>query len=214
MRPSAALAFIVLGCAGCALMSKAETLDVRYFAPEVPQAPREGHAKPAASTASGLSVRMGRISASAHLRKYLVSRPTAVELKMDSALWWAEAPEDYLQRAVIDALFVENPVEQSLSGDSPTLDSELLAFEEVTENKKPKARVSIRFALHDQIRVLLAGTVTVDRALREEDDPEELAKALGDALEEATDQLAGRVVARLEEGVPPPVHEASASSAP
>jgi uncharacterized lipoprotein YmbA len=215
MRGYAAILLLSPLATGCALTSKGETLDVRYFAVEVAPPLREVRAEPAAAGAPALSVRVGRMSASAHLRKYLVYRPSAVELRMEMSRWWAEAPEDYLRRAVIDAMFVEHPVEQSLSGSSPTLDCELVAFEQVTEKKEPKARVAIRFALHDRVRVLSAGTFTVDRPLQEEDDPEELAKALGDALEEATDQVAARVIERLKEGLPPPEEPpASASTVP
>lgn len=213
MRTFTALLVVMCGCSGCALMSKAESLDVRYFAPQVPEPSGEMRVEPVAAGGRALAVRVGRISASAHLRKYLVYRSTAVELRMDLTRWWAEAPEDYLQRAIVDALFVEHPVEQSLSGSVPTLDCELLAFEQVTENKQQKARVSVRFAVHDQIRVLAAGTLTVDRVLREADDPEELAKALGGALEEATDQVATRVVERVKQ-LPPEEPPVSAAVAP
>ncbi|NUO54646.1 MAG: hypothetical protein HOV80_37885 [Polyangiaceae bacterium] len=213
MRTITVLSFVMWGCTGCALMSKAESLDVRYFAPEVPEPPREVRVQPAAADGQALAVRVGRMSASAHLRKYLVYRSTPVELRMDMSRWWAEAPEDYLQRAIVDALFVEHPVQQALSASVPTLDCELLAFEQVTDKKQQKARVSVRFALHDQVRVLAAGTLTVDRALHEADDPEELAKALGGALEEATDQVATRVVERLKQ-LPPEEPAVSAAVAP
>lgn len=187
---------VVAGASGCALTSKAEVLDVRYFSPEVPMVSPEERSEQGETIKVASPLRLGRVSASAHLRKYIVYKPSAVEVSIYEDRWWAEAPEEYLRRALVDALFVEDGLSQSLSGASPTLDVELLAFEEIVDGDKRKARVAIRFALHDENAVLLAETVTVDRPMGE-DSAEQLTLQIASALEAATDDLAGRVVKKL-----------------
>jgi uncharacterized lipoprotein YmbA len=196
------LGCVAIGAAGCALTSKAEVLDVRRFSPEVPMVSPEERSEQEAPIKVASPLRLGRVSASAHLRKYIVFKPSAVEMGIYDDRWWAEAPEEYLRRALVDALFVEDGLAQSLSGASPTLDVELLAFEELYDGDKRKARVAIRFALHDENSVLLAETVTVDRPL-EEATAEQLTIQIARALETATDDLAGRVVKKLAT-LPPP----------
>lgn len=195
-KPLMILALSVL-IPGCALTDKGENLGVRYFSPEVPRLDPSQRAPQKPATGEGIALRLGRVSASAHLRKYIVFRPTPVEISIHEDRWWAEAPEEYLRRALVEALFVDDGIEQSLSAAAPTLDVELLAFEEIIEAKNRKARVSIRFALHDEQKVFLAETVTVDRPLEESADMVKLTTEIAHALGTSTEDVAGRVAKKL-----------------
>lgn len=199
MKRSLAILALTALIPGCALIDKGENLGVRYFSPEVPRLAPSQRAVQRSEGVDRIALRLGRVSASAHLRKYIVVRPTPVEIEIHEDRWWAEAPEEYLRRALVDALFVHDDLEQSLSGASPTLDVELLAFEEIVVAKSRKARVSIRFALHDERRVLLAETVTVDRPLEPQANMVDLTTEIAHALLASTDEIAGRTAKRLVE---------------
>lgn len=96
------------------------------------------------------------------------------------------------------ALFEDQGLVQIVSGARPTLDVELLAFEELRGPRGPRARVALRYALSDDRRVVLADTVIVERPL-EGAGPVALARALGAALRVAADRVGARVAAKLAE---------------
>ena len=208
MSASRSIAILVVGLAlpsgavlGCALTEKAEVLDVHYYSAEAAPAPPKA-APPAVPGADGEAaapppLRLGRVSAGAHLGKKVVYRSSSVELGMYDDKRWTERPDEYLRRAVSAALFDSQRATQSLSGAGPTLDLELLAFEEIVENEKPsKGRVSLRFALHDELRVIVSDVVTVEIDARSTE-TSQVVRAISRALDEATNRVAERVAVRL-----------------
>lgn len=190
----------VLGLSGCALMDKAEALDVRHYAPEVP-APKPAAAPLPAPGDDGAvrdrpRLRIGRISAASHLGKKMVYRTSSVDVGIHDDRRWTERPDEYVRRALSSALFGEAGVTQSLAGAAPTLDVELVAFEEIRSGEARLGRVTVRYALHDERQVLLSDSVTVETPATSKE-AADVVRAISLALAEATEQVGEKVVSRL-----------------
>ncbi len=190
-----ALVFLVV--AGCALTSHTPARELRTFSPERPDdlaahVPREPKA----------SLRLGHVTASANLRYAILHRDSPYEVEPYETLRWTELPDAYVQRALAKALFEDRPLAEAVSGSVPTLDVELLAFEEVTSPSH--ARVVLRYTLHDDTTVLDHGTIAIERAAAAPQ-IEAVVAALHDALRAAASEIADRVEhALLERARPAP----------
>lgn len=202
------LGLALLALPGCALTSKADPLEIRYFTPA--ETPARAAAAPAGD---GARLRLGRLSASDHLRQRIVVRTSAVELAALEDRRWTEKPEDYLRRALARALFEEAGLVHAVSGAGPTLDVELLAFEEVRRGDDRAAAVAMHVALHDDRVVLDSTTVRVEIPLEDGvDATAPLAQAMGSALDQATRQIATRVATRLARSAQAPATAATSDS--
>lgn len=191
------------GALGCALTEKAEVLDVHYFTAETT-------ARPAASATAVVpgadgektlapALRLGRVSAGAHLGKKVVYRSSSVELGMYDDKRWTERPDEYVRRAMSASLFDAQRATQSLGGSAPTLDLELLAFEEILQkDERPKGRVSLRYSLHDEQRVLVSDIVTVEIDASSAE-TNQVVRAISQALSQVSEAVAERVSVRLDE---------------
>jgi cholesterol transport system auxiliary component len=180
---------LALAVTGCALTDKAEPLVYQYYSVD----PKAGARRAAAGNNGPL--RLGMITASDHLRSKIVYRTSPVEVGVYDELRWTERPEDYLRRALAHALFDERGLTQVVAGGGPTLDVELLAFEEVRRRGARVGRVTLHYALHDDRNVLASDTVTVDvpaqRGMRE------VVAAISAALNDASSEVATAVTRRL-----------------
>ncbi|HEX7836752.1 MAG TPA: ABC-type transport auxiliary lipoprotein family protein [Kofleriaceae bacterium] len=181
--------------AGCALGAKAEPLELRYFSPEPASAVAAAEAR-APSDAAPLRLRLGRITASSHLRYRIVHRDSAVAIDPYDALRWTEQPPDYVRRALSRALYEAHPLAEAISGATPTLEVEVTAFEEVVRPGGRAGRVQLRYQLHDERAVLARGVVTADRAAARAD-IEAVVAAIREAMDAACAELADRVVTQL-----------------
>lgn len=185
------LASSLLGVAlhGCALTSKAEPLSPRYFSPDlgVAEAGQRG------TSPSGVALRLGRISAAAHLEERMAYRVSPTELGFDEERRWTEPPEAYLRRALSQELFERRGHRHVLSGAALTLDLELVGFEEVRYGQR-RARVSLQLVLSDERRVLVERAIDVEQAIDGGDDSEQaparVALALSRALARAVADVA------------------------
>jgi cholesterol transport system auxiliary component len=195
--------FVIGQILGCALTSKSELIDTRYFEPEPPH-PVES-AKVEASAHAPMELQLGRVTASAYLKSRLVYRTSNVELGAYDDRQWTERPEEYLRRAASSRLFVERGIVHALGGDGPTLDLELTHFEEVRSGKQSSARVTIRYVLRDDRSVWMTDSITVDQPSKGgSQKAEDVVAAISSALASATTKLADKVEARLGERRPPP----------
>lgn len=177
---------------GCALLGKSDTHVPRYFTPEYESA--------VVSPAAKLSVRLhlGQIVALSHLRERMVSRSIGPEVIFSEEERWTEPPEVYLRRALARALFVEKGVVQVVSGPAPTLDVELIAFEQLEQ--PARVRLQALVVLHDERIGLLEETVTVERPVvlgPKADVPLAVVGALSLALQEGVTQISDKVLAKL-----------------
>jgi cholesterol transport system auxiliary component len=182
----------------CALTSKSEPLTPRYFAPDfIAAAPR--HVVPA-STAPAVvrQLRLGDVLGGSHLRERMLFRDRNNALGYYDERRWTERPEDYLRRALARALFEERGLQRVVAGAAPTLEVELVAFEEVRAPVR-KVRLQAVVLLHDERVVRLEETVTVERPVRARsaDDAGAVVAALSEALRAGVTYIADRVAAHI-----------------
>ncbi len=185
------LAPLLLTCA-CALTSKSAPVDIRYFSP--PSAEGADGSRPHAPNEPEL--RLGRVTSGAGLRRHILHRDSDVELGQYETLRWTENPEAYVRRAMLRALFDERPLRQSVAAPAPTLDTEVLAFEEVRRGEGRSGRVQIYYQLEDATRVLASGVVTVEREATGTG-IQAVVEAISRALDDAAAQVASQVAGRL-----------------
>jgi cholesterol transport system auxiliary component len=184
----------LIALTGCALFGKSEPLDVRYFSPssaeaaQPPSAGGQGHAH--------LQLRLGKVSAATHLDRRIVYREQGHELGYYTGLRWTESPDEYVRRGLGEALFEDKGIVRVLSGPAPTLQVELVEFEEL---KAPRhvGRVVMSVSLFDERTERYRRTFVAEQKIAEEDDPAAAVAALSQALFTAVDEIAGEVVAQL-----------------
>jgi ABC-type uncharacterized transport system auxiliary subunit len=188
-----------LALAGCALLGKNEPQERRYFTPESAE-PGGGLAQVPANRparADGVRLRLGRVSAWSHLRERMVTRTSARELTYSDGRRWTERPDIYLQRALAHALFEERGLTQVISGSAPTLEVELIAFEETLNPRRALLQASI--VLHDEHKSVLQETITVEELVEVKDADQAVAvvEALSRALQIAVTRISDHVVGKL-----------------
>ena len=191
MRRALAIAMTWLPLAACALTSRSAPRELRYFSPE-PADPAAAAARPAPQPAARPTLRLGRVWPAAHLRYEIVHRDSGVEVQPYETLRWTEPPDAYVRRALSHALFETHAIDQVVGGPAPTLDVEVVAFEEIVRGSRHSGRVELRYQLHDDARVLARGTVAVERDAAGPQ-IEAVVAAIGAAMEAATAQLADRM---------------------
>lgn len=182
-----ALLFALAGCG--ALLGKAEPMNVRYFAPSL---------EPSTGDASGgapLALRLGRIEASDHLRERMAFRMSEHEIGYHEGLRWTEQPETYFRRALGRQLFENGRFEHVVAGIAPTLEAELVAFEDLRERKA--VRVEVRLLVHDGRRVFLERSLRVEEPRPESDDPAVITAALSRALQKCVAQISSDLAQAL-----------------
>lgn len=184
----AAIAVLCLACSGCALFSKGSVPQRRYFSPDLPSAGVVGVPR-------ATELRLGRITAGAAIAERIMYRASAHEVGFYDDRIWTEKPEAYLRRALSRVLFEEQGLRSVMRGAAATLDVELISFEEVRAPQHV-GRVKVAYALSDERVVSLQETLQIDRPIADET-PEATAQAMGEALRDAVDQVAGRVSADL-----------------
>lgn len=187
----------VLAFANCALTSKATPLQPRIFRPNIETRALPAGQTPTPAKADAPSVRLGRVRGATDLREPIAYRLSDVEMGFYDDRRWGERPEAYLRRALVRALYERDGLGQVIGGGGPTVDLELIAFEEI-RGDKPRARVAVEYALHDERTVLIARTVVVEKVIAgaaagsrdQAADASAFVAAISLALGEAVDEVA------------------------
>ncbi|HKO53099.1 MAG TPA: ABC-type transport auxiliary lipoprotein family protein [Polyangiaceae bacterium] len=187
-------ALVLSGCLfSCALTSKGDALSPRYFSP----APVRAANSPKATRA--FEMRLGQVSSASHLDERIAYRIGGSEMGFYDDRRWTEIPEAYLRRALERELFEQRGLSRIVTGEGPTLDVELTAFEEL-RNQPLKARVTLAFSLRDQRRSLIERTLEIVQPVGERassDPAQRLAETMTQALDDAVRELGSEVVAAL-----------------
>ena len=181
-------ALLVLTGTGCGLLSKAEPMNVRYFTPTL------ATVSPSSASSAALPLRLGRIESSEHLRERMAFRASAHEIGYHEGLRWTERPDTYFRRALGRELFESGRFAHVVAGVAPTLEAELVAFEELRENNA--VRVEARVLVHDGRRVLLERTIRIEES-RKGDEPAVITEALSRALQRCVAQIGSEVAEAL-----------------
>jgi cholesterol transport system auxiliary component len=177
------LGLVAAAIAGCALTSKSPPLDVRYYALETTAAERT-------VDASRVKIRLGRVSASSHLRSRIAHRASPIEIELYETRRWTEPPEAYVRRSLEHELVERGAL--VTGGKALELEVEVVAFEE--QRAPPTAHVRLRYVLIDDRLVIANGIVAVDQPVA--GDFASFVAAIGEALDMASAQLVAEVVAR------------------
>jgi cholesterol transport system auxiliary component len=197
---SVTLLATALFASGCAFLSKGEALTPRYFSP-VPtsEPPTPSEPEPAPEAPAPPELRIGRIEPAAYLGERIAYRISDNELAYYDDRRWTEPPEQFVRRALERELFESHAFRRVISGAAPTLDVELLSFEEVRQGT-PRARLSLLITLRDERHALLERTLSTEAPLElgaNADAGPALARAMAEALGRATRDVAERVAAEL-----------------
>ncbi len=175
-----AATFAVALASGCSLLSRGAPLGPHYYDPEPPLGVVATAGPPACT------LELGDVDANDDLGQSIAFRRSQYEVGYYETRRWTESPENYLRRALVRALFDERRCRRALSGDGPTLDARLLAFDEL-KGPPRRARVQVRVALRDAGVVISEATFDATRPLGAgEGDAafDEFAAAISEALEE------------------------------
>jgi len=194
-----AVALVVLGANACALFSKGDVPMRRYFSPEL------SAASPAPGVAhSNLELRLGRVTAGPFLGERIMFRESEHEVGFYDDRLWTEKPEAYLKRGLTRVLFEEQGLVRVMRGAAPTLDVELISFEEVKAPARV-ARVKVAFSVGDERIVSVQQTLSVERPIAAAAKGAEagaVAQAMGEALRDAVYEVSGRVASDLAKAAP------------
>jgi cholesterol transport system auxiliary component len=179
-------------CTGCALLSKSEPLELRYF--EAVGAQPERPAQESAGGEQGQRLRLGAVKSARHLDLRIASRHGAYEIGYYEKLRWTERPEEYVRRALAHDLYQQAGFTRVVSGPAPTLEVELLAFEECEQGGRRRGRVELQAVLHDERVQLAQETVQVETDVdaKQGDPAAALVAALSQALEQASKRVTDR----------------------
>jgi ABC-type uncharacterized transport system auxiliary subunit len=182
---------------GCALVSRGDTLQVRYFTLDLPRS-----ANTASEAKPELELRLGRVDATGALGEQLAIRTGQNELTYREDQRWAERPAQYVRRGLERALFEERRLTRAYSGVAPTLDVELVELE-TDQLRSPVAHVRLVASLHDDRRGVCNESFAASEPIQAQAEGERAPSAenveasvasLSRALQRSLEQLAGRVV--------------------
>jgi len=187
------------GVAGCALTSKADVVTIRYFTPE---GARPRVASPGASAGArsspAVEVRLGRVSSGPSLRERITYRDADHELGYYDELRWTERPETYVRRELGRRLFEEHGLRRAFAGSAPTLDVELVAFDDLRLPGGRATRITMKVLLFDDTGTLYEETVSADRPVSgERPRIEDVVATMAATLDVVTEQTAVRVESEL-----------------
>jgi ABC-type uncharacterized transport system auxiliary subunit len=175
---------LLFALSGCALFGKSKPLEIRYF-------DLDGDTAGAAAAApSGLSLRLGEVSAARHIDRRFVRRTGTHELGYYDIWRWTDRPDVFLTRTLGHDLFERAGITRLVSGAGPTLEVELTALEEVHAKDRSHARAAVLARLHDDRLQLWQRSFHADAEIG----TGEPAAALAEALSKALSQVAAQVV--------------------
>ncbi len=177
---------------GCTVLPQNSYQPPRYFRPELP-------GLPAAETPPGesaLPLYLRPVTAAGHLRERIVWRTSDVEMGFYDLRRWTDLPAEYVEGALEGSLFESGRMRRVAGGHGPSLDVEVRAFDEVL---RPVHEV--RISLYAQLRDPNHNSL-MERAFRVErpvhgDDPTEMARTMGEALQQISEDVAQAVVGVL-----------------
>lgn len=188
---------LLLAICGCALTSKSEPMHPRFFAADY------AFDEPKQRLGRGIRVRLGRVTSADYLRQKMVFRRSAYELGYHEEDRWTERPEAYLERMLTRALFEVHGFERAVSGASPTLDAQLLAFEE-WQSAPRRAHVEVKISLYDDGASRSEKTLTFEQPILPDQDADAVARALSVALGRAVTAVATDLSQTLARGASDP----------
>jgi ABC-type uncharacterized transport system auxiliary subunit len=164
----------------------------RYFAP--PSALATTPDPPADPSASTRLVRLRRLRSASYLGEQIAWRVSDVERGLYEQRRWTEFPSRYVERAVAQAIDREPGVRRVDGGRVPTLDLELVSFDEVLAPAH-EAEVEVFASLRSADQATIFEQVFAARQPIADQEPASAARAMGAALDAVAQQIAAQVAA-------------------
>jgi ABC-type uncharacterized transport system auxiliary subunit len=140
----------------------------------------------------GAPVRLREVRAEPFLRERIVWRVSEVEYGSYEQRRWLDLPAHYVDRALAARLRTTPGLHLTDDLAAPALHVEVLAFEEV-RSPQHEADVALAAALEDRTGAVLLRRTFAARVAVASDEPAALAKAMGEALDQAVAQVADGV---------------------
>ncbi len=193
MKSFLASTLVAAVTSGCALTSKADLIDVRYFTPDAPAIERT-----AAAEGRGVELRLGRVTAGDGLHERIAYSDGIHEVGYYDDRRWTERPDLYVRRALGRALFERRGLRHVVGGEAPTLDVDVLAFEEIKTKTKHAVRIDLHVQLADERAVLFEARRSVERPVGGDGTFASVPAAMASALDEVTEDVAKAVSATLD----------------
>lgn len=165
----------------------------RYFAP--PSALTAADDPPATPARPTITVRLRRLHAANYLGQQITWRVSDVERGLYEQRRWTEFPSRYVERAMVQALDRTPGVRRVESGHVPTLDLDLIAFDEILAPAH-EADVEVVAALRDPDQAAVFDRAFTARRSIPDAEPASVARAMGAALDDVVQQIAAQVAAQ------------------
>ena len=178
---------------GCALLSRSQPPRPHYYDPEPPRQTASG------DTTSDCVIELGEVSANDELGQSVAFRRSAHEIGYYETRRWSANPDNYLRRALQRALFDRRRCRRSTSGDAPTLDVRLVAFEQRL-GWPNEAHVAVHAIVDDRGTVVAEKTLEAVRPFGEGNDDtafDGFVAAVSGALDDVAEQVVALVLSAL-----------------
>ena len=191
-RDGLLVGLLVLG--GCLLRTPDPP---RFFRPgsAALEAAAEDQADPPA--AGGIAIRLRGVRSEPFLRERIVWRVSEVEYGLYEQRRWIDLPAHYVEQALGRRLRETPGLRLTNDPQAVALHVDVLAFDDVLAPTH-EANVSLAVTLEDRARGRLLMRTLDARAGIENDDPSSMAKAMGQALDDAVAQVADAVRVNLQ----------------
>lgn len=186
-RDGLLVGLLVLG--GCLLRTPDPP---RFFRPgsAALEAAAEDQADPPA--AGGIAIRLRGVRSEPFLRERIVWRVSEVEYGLYEQRRWIDLPAHYVEQALGRRLRETPGLRLTNDPQAVALHVDVLAFDDVLAPTH-EANVTLAVTLEDRARGRLLMRTLNARAGIENDDPSSMAKAMGQALDDAVAQVADAV---------------------
>lgn len=179
-----------LTAVGCIARSTPETIEYyRILAPE--RAPSR-----AAAANGALVLRLRHVEGAGHLGARLAARTSDVAVGFNDLVRWTEPPAAFVERSLARELFEVRGLRRSDASTAPELRVEVRAFEEDLGASRT-AHVAVWVLLFDARGTALVERTFTARRPVAADGCAPLARALGDALEQVSEEIGGAVAGAL-----------------
>jgi hypothetical protein len=166
---------------GCALTSRGESLDIRWYTPELARDSRA-----VTELQGGCPLRLGHVTSGPDLGTRIAFGDGAYRVGFHEDLRWTERPDHYLLRTLQRALFEGGVFQRATTG--PTLDVELLDFKEIKSPTVHAARVAVRVVLSRDAGQVERTLVISQAVVGERFD--DFVAAMATALQKTADEVA------------------------
>jgi cholesterol transport system auxiliary component len=190
MRLACVVLTALVFATSCALLFKSKPADVSWYTPE-----HIGQPVACRQAAPGRALRLGQVASGSDLYELIVHGDGAYQVGYYEDRRWTERPDRYVRDALARTLFEACGFQRVVEGEAPTLNVQVLAFQEVQTVQAHTAKLALRVTLSRE-RAFFEETVTISEPVT---GPrfEDVVAAMGRALDASSVDVARRVGAAL-----------------